>query len=78
MDVRGELIRSLKEFASIFEVVWGDDFLSLALFGSFARGDFKENSDVDLILIHQNGAKALEKFVEVEGKFSENNERIKK
>ncbi len=32
----------------------GDDLIAVALFGSYARGDYHERSDIDLLLIARN------------------------
>ena len=32
----------------------GDDLIAVALFGSYARGDYHEGSDIDLLLIARN------------------------
>jgi hypothetical protein len=40
-----------------------DQIVSIALFGSIARGDGREESDVDLIIIHKGERKLVEKAI---------------
>ena len=45
---------AIKEFVEACKKKFGDDLVSIVLFGSYARGDFKETSDVDLLVIAKN------------------------
>jgi len=40
----------------------GDDIISLRLFGSKARGDFKEDSDVDIFILVKEKRKVRDKI----------------
>ncbi|MFH1442019.1 MAG: nucleotidyltransferase family protein [Candidatus Omnitrophota bacterium] len=42
----------------ILPVLWHYDVVKAAIFGSFARGEFKKNSDID-ILVKFKGSKSL-------------------
>jgi len=42
---------AIKEFVEACKKKFKDDLVSIVLFGSYARGNFKETSDVDLLVI---------------------------
>jgi predicted nucleotidyltransferase len=42
-----KLLRLLKER-------FGDDLISIAVYGSVARGDYRNDSDIDLLIIARN------------------------
>mgnify|MGYP001770716309 CR=1 FL=1 len=46
-----ELIHLLKEACRDLESAFGDEFLGLMLFGSWARGEAREDSDVDVLIL---------------------------
>lgn len=49
---REKLVKSFEEaLVRSFLAVFGDRLVSLVLHGSYARGDFREDSDVDVIVI---------------------------
>lgn len=41
----------LKDYIEIAKEVYGDKLLKVILYGSYARGDFNEDSDVDLLFL---------------------------
>ncbi|TKJ21591.1 MAG: DNA polymerase subunit beta [Promethearchaeota archaeon Loki_b32] len=45
------IIKILKEFKVRLQNLYGDKFSSLILYGSYARGEFIEDSDIDLAII---------------------------
>jgi predicted nucleotidyltransferase len=45
--------QQLKRFLEVLQSRWGQDLVSVVLFGSWARGDPKEESDIDLLLIRE-------------------------
>ena len=47
-DIRGETLRELKESMETF---LGDRLLRMVLFGSIARGDYTDESDIDVAII---------------------------
>jgi predicted nucleotidyltransferase len=47
-DIRGETLRELKESMKTF---LGDRLLRMVLFGSIARGDYTDESDIDVAII---------------------------
>jgi len=42
------------EFKAELQQLYGDELLSLILFGSHARGDFHEESDIDFAIVLKN------------------------
>lgn len=44
----------LKDVVERIKQKFGENVLSIVLFGSVARGDFTENSDIDLLVIARN------------------------
>lgn len=45
-----------KEFKEELEKLYGDELADLILFGSHARGDFHEESDIDFAVVLKNPA----------------------
>ena len=41
----------LSKFHSVIEVLFGNMLVSVLLFGSYARGDFNFNSDIDIMIL---------------------------
>ena len=41
----------LEEYVKIAKKIYGEKLLKVILYGSYARGDFKEDSDVDILLL---------------------------
>jgi hypothetical protein len=48
---REELLEILREVKEKLIEILGDDLVEVILFGSYARGEAKEDSDVDVIVI---------------------------
>ena len=62
-----ERCRSLLErLLSQLQDSLGEDLLAVALFGSVARGEGRETSDLDLLIVHRGPPEAMpDRFVEV-------------
>jgi predicted nucleotidyltransferase len=43
-----------QEYKLRLQALYGDDLVELVLFGSYARGDFHEESDIDFALVLRN------------------------
>ena len=41
----------LKDFTEKMEVLFGRSLNKIILYGSYARGDYKENSDIDIMIL---------------------------
>lgn len=48
------ILSELNSFIELLKVRWKDDLVSIILFGSQARGDAKEESDIDLLIIKKD------------------------
>ena len=46
-----DIVQKLRECAGELERLLGDELLGLALFGSWARGEAREDSDVDVLVV---------------------------
>ncbi|MFQ6031711.1 MAG: nucleotidyltransferase domain-containing protein [Candidatus Zixiibacteriota bacterium] len=58
----------LEEVKDSLEKIYGDKFKGLILYGSYARGDAEEGSDIDLILLLdevKNPLSEMEKYFDV-------------
>lgn len=67
-DIRSEALRELKES---LRTLLGDQLLKMLLFGSMARGDYGDESDIDVAIIirgltHELKQKILDTVAEVE------------
>jgi len=47
----GELLKALSEASNDLALLFGERFVELALFGSWARGEAREDSDVDVFVV---------------------------
>ena len=52
------------EFASKVTALLGNHLKKIILYGSYARGDFNENSDIDIMILTDFADKELEDFLE--------------
>ena len=48
---REELLEILREVKEKLREILGDDLVEVILFGSYARGEAKEDSDVDVLVV---------------------------
>jgi len=46
--------------------LYGDRFRGLLLYGSYARGDFREGSDIDLLLLLDGPVNTVEEITRLE------------
>ena len=46
-----DIVKVLKEFKKDISGVLGNKLVEVILYGSYARGDYTENSDVDILII---------------------------
>ena len=54
MSISSVAEMAINEFVEACKEKFGEDLISIVLFGSYARGNFKESSDVDLLVIVEN------------------------
>jgi predicted nucleotidyltransferase len=53
MCTRNELEMILRQMVQIYQSVYGDRIVKIILYGSYARGDYQSDSDVDIVAIVQ-------------------------
>ena len=51
MCSQNELNSILRRIAAIYRDVYGEDIVKMVLYGSYARGDYRENSDIDIMVL---------------------------
>ncbi|MDY3239649.1 MAG: nucleotidyltransferase domain-containing protein [Anaerovoracaceae bacterium] len=51
----------LKEIAAIYRKVFGDDIVKIVLYGSYARGTFDAESDIDIAAIVKGEREELQR-----------------
>lgn len=57
---KNELNFILRQMDNIYNSVFGNDIVKILLYGSYARGDFREGSDIDLVAIVLGSRKELQ------------------
>lgn len=61
-----EFHQILQQIVSIYKKVYGKSIVQIILYGSFARGDHTEDSDIDIVaIVHGERADLQEKLKEV-------------
>jgi len=51
MNLQPKLHEALKQIANEMQIIFGDRLKAVTLFGSYARGDYGEHSDVDIMVL---------------------------
>lgn len=54
----------IKDFANEVKLLLGEKLNKIILYGSYARGDFNENSDIDIMILTDAKDRELEKYYE--------------
>ena len=60
MCSRQELDLILQKMANTYQDVYGDSLVKILMYGSYARGDFDAESDIDIVAIVKGGRAALQ------------------
>ena len=55
-------IEIIKEFARQVKGILGEDLVQVILYGSYARGDYRENSDIDIMILVDTSLKDLKSY----------------
>ena len=50
-QISGKIKTILDEVKKRLEIIYGDNLKAIILYGSYARGDFTDGSDIDLIIL---------------------------
>lgn len=53
MCTKNELNAILKQIIEVYHAVYGNDIVKIVLYGSYARGDYEKDSDIDIVAIVQ-------------------------
>jgi len=65
----------LRKLLTLLDEEFGDEIRSIALFGSVARGTASATSDMDLLIVHQDGVQQiLDRFTDVAMRLRESEE----
>ncbi len=64
MCTRSELSLILKEVARSYRTTYGDNLTRIILYGSYARGDYRDDSDIDIVAIVKGSRKKLQDELE--------------
>ncbi len=55
MCTSNELDGIIKKIAEIYQMVYGEKLIKVILYGSYARGDYNNESDIDIVaIVHGN------------------------
>lgn len=66
MCTQSQLDTVVKEISEIYRSVYGEELVRVILYGSYARGDFSEDSDLDIVaLVHGDRVKLQEQLKNV-------------
>ena len=60
MCTQNELNHILKELVNIYRIVYGNRIVKILLYGSYARGEFDEESDVDVVALVKGERETLQ------------------
>lgn len=60
MCTEAQLSRITTAMVDCYRVVYGDDVVEIFLYGSYARGDYTENSDIDIVALVHGSREALQ------------------
>lgn len=64
------LNKILKEIRNAYENVYGDKLVKVVLYGSYARGDYDDESDIDIVGIVDGERKELDNQIDKIGEIS--------
>ena len=60
MCTETQLTKIVKEMVKCYREVYGKDIVDIVLYGSYARGDFDEGSDIDIVAVVEGSRKDLQ------------------
>ncbi|MBQ6885460.1 MAG: nucleotidyltransferase domain-containing protein [Clostridia bacterium] len=62
MCTQNQLNSILQKFEQEAKAIFGDRLVSIVLFGSYARGDFDEESDIDILILADMSSEELSSY----------------
>ena len=65
MCTRSELNILLKKVSEVYKSVYGETLVRVILYGSYARGDFSEDSDVDIVALVRGNREKLQEQLKI-------------
>lgn len=66
MCTRNDLNIILQKIAEVYRSVYGSDLVKIILYGSYARGNYDNESDVDIVaIVHGNRAELQEQLKKI-------------
>ena len=65
MCTEAQLSKIIKEMVACYRSVYGKDIVEIVLYGSYARGDFSGESDVDIVAVVQGPRMDLQEKLKV-------------
>ena len=65
MCTQEQLDNITTEVVKIYQNVYGDDISDIILYGSYARGDSKDDSDIDVVAIVKGAREDLQKRLRI-------------
>lgn len=60
MCTQNDLKTILRKISEIYYLVYGEDIVKIVLYGSYARGDYRKDSDIDIAAIVRGERKDLQ------------------
>ena len=60
MCTKAQLDLITKAMVDCYRVVYGDDIVEIVLFGSYARGNYTEDSDIDIVALVHGSRESLQ------------------
>ena len=61
MSTQNELQIILKKIVKVYREVYGDNIVKVILYGSYSRGDYEKDSDIDIVAIVNGNRELLQK-----------------
>ena len=65
MCTRNELNLILQAMTQAYQAVYGANVVKIILYGSYARGDYQKDSDIDIVAIVQGDREKLQQGLKV-------------
>ena len=60
MDVQGQMQELLKQYVKKIRQIYGKSLAAVILYGSYARGDYTSDSDIDIMILVNSSEKEIQ------------------